>query len=343
MDRLWIIPILMIPWANMHLGFSIAFILLGLAIISEAGDWLLSRLSKDASPSTVTFKGRIGKLLVISLISVAALLINPYGIEVILHPFRTIGIGILRDYIQEWAAPNFHETRMWPFAILLVATPLVAALSTRRLMFHEAIFLSGTALNALLAARNIPIFALVAAPILADHLDTWLKDNHITIHTARISTRSVVLVGNWLIALTVVLAVGVRAAASVIPTELRRTEREIFPVGAVRYLASHQPPGKLLNSYNWGGYLIWHLRDYPVYVDGRTDLYDDAMLRRYLLVYLAQPDWESVLEEDDINIVLVESTSPLAQVLRLSPDWRSVYGDSLSALYLRATPLEITP
>ena len=56
-------------------------------------------------------------------------------------------------------------------------------------------------------------------------------------------------------------------------------EASHFPSRAVDFLAQHHLPGPIFNHYDWGGYLIWRLHpEYPVFVDGRADLYGDQLM-----------------------------------------------------------------
>jgi hypothetical protein len=98
-------------------------------------------------------------------------------------------------------------------------------------------------------------------------------------------------------------------------------------------LMRENPPGPLFNDYNWGGYLIWTARDYPVYVDGRTDLYDDDLLRGYLWATYAQAGWEDELS--GINVVLIAQSSPLARVLEMTSEWRVLCQDDLAVVFVR--------
>ena len=77
-------------------------------------------------------------------------------------------------------------------------------------------------------------------------------------------------------------------------------------------------------------------RSYPVFVDGRTDLYGDALLRTYLRLATAAPGWRELLDEYAIRLVLVESTSGLDYALRVEPDWTLAYEDELAVIYMRA-------
>ncbi|HKO24802.1 MAG TPA: hypothetical protein VJY65_08695, partial [Chloroflexota bacterium] len=104
---------------------------------------------------------------------------------------------------------------------------------------------------------------------------------------------------------------------------------------AVAYLRTHRPAGPLLNSYDWGGYLIWTL--YPrvrVYVDGRPDMYGDAFMDLFVRTWRAQPGWQATLRRG-VRLVLVEPTSGLGHALATTRGWRVTYRDAVSVLYER--------
>jgi hypothetical protein len=109
-----------------------------------------------------------------------------------------------------------------------------------------------------------------------------------------------------------------------------------MPVGAAEYIRRTQPPGPLFNSYGWGGYLAWTLYPaYPVYIDGRTDLYGDALVRQYLQIVAAQAEPQAALDREGIRLVVIETESPLAAELRRAPAWRQGYADSLASVFER--------
>jgi hypothetical protein len=65
--------------------------------------------------------------------------------------------------------------------------------------------------------------------------------------------------------------------------------REYFNNNRVKVLPTIPVPHdeRMFNSYNWGGYLLWELPEYPVFIDGRTDLYDDELVEEWLRVVRA--------------------------------------------------------
>ena len=335
-DRLWFIPPIMLLWANLHGGFAIGFILMVLSTAGEAARWLFDEVIGGQEGPGLR---RVGRLAVIGLVSAAAIGINPYGPRMILYPFRTVGIGVLQDFIQEWASPNFHEGQTWPFIWLLLATLALAGLSKRRLGWRDAVLVTGTAYASLLAGRNIATFAVVASPVLAAHTQSWLDELGLRLRLDRRPRGALAILNVAILLLALGAGVG-KVVYALNPVLLLQAREERLPVTAVTYLEREQPPGPLFNSYNWGGYLILAARDYPVYVDGRTDLYDDELLRGYLNTYFAQPGWQARLDATGANIVLVEASAPLAQVLALSDGWTLGYADAVAVVYLREEPIQ---
>ncbi len=343
-DRLWLIPVLMIIWANLHGGFAIGFILMVLTLMGEGLRWLMDRIMPDASrpeanqEATPTLRP-VFRIAVVGLVAAAAVSLNPYGPSMLLYPFRTVGIGALRDFIQEWSSPNFHGRETWPFIWIMLGTLIAAGFSPRRLNWTDAVLLFGTAYSALLAGRNIPTFAVVAAPVLSEHTDAWLQARGYRLNWRRLPSSLLLTTLNWLI-LIVLLGAGLyKVLYALDPALAEETRQASLPVDAAAILERERLPTPMFNSYNWGGYLIWTARDYPVFVDGRTDLYDDQLLRQYLATIFAQQGWEDMLDEWRINTILIERNSPLAEVLRLTSGWKEVHSDSLSIIYVREEPL----
>jgi hypothetical protein len=103
----------------------------------------------------------------------------------------------------------------------------------------------------------------------------------------------------------------------------------------VAWIKDNAPPGKIFNTYGWGGYIIWHLPDYPVYIDGRADVYGDAFMRDFMTIYNTQPGWEAKLQNAGVNLVLVETGSPIANALTEDAHWRLAQSDQFSMLFTR--------
>ncbi len=321
----WLLPALMALWANLHGGFAVGLLLLLIELTSAGLDRITpTRFGVPSSSSPVL---GLGKLAAGAGLSAAAVSLNPNGPLMLAYPFKTISIGVLQDYIQEWQSPNFHSLELQPFLWMLLLTLAFLALSPESPNWRELLSVSAFAYLGFLAARNIALFALVALPILTKHmgmtLRTWFPSrasaNQLSARTAQA-----------LNTLLLVMLVGAAALKSITPLSRSANERAVrdqAPVAAAAYLLEARPPGPLLNSYNWGSYVIWVLYpDYLSFVDGRTDLFDDEILQEYLQLWRADPGWEDIVSRWGLKTALLEPEAPITRAL-LEAGWRLLYED----------------
>jgi hypothetical protein len=200
-----------------------------------------------------------------------------------------------------------------------------------------------------LAGRNIGPFALVTAPVLSRHVEPvvdrcaraarargWLGPPRRVVRPP--SIRLALL--NWLLLAVVLVAAGAKVALPLRTGFNVENERLALPQDAVAWIREHRPAGPMFNSYNWGGYLIWHLwPDYAVFVDGRTDLYGDELLSQCLRVRFAQPGFQEVLDEYGVNFVLTEAGGFTANFLACDDEvWTLAYSDEVAVIYVRKDP-----
>lgn len=330
-DRLWLIPPIFVLWVNLHGGFAIGFIILFGSIAGE----VIGNLFDRREPDVVEW-ARLKKMVLVTAVSIPLVALNPNGVQMLGYPFRTVGIGVLQDFIQEWASPNFHERQTWPFALLLLGLLAAVGLSRRRIDWTDLVLVTGTAFMALTAGRNVAVFAIAATPVLTRHLDAWLTDRGWQVRPRRTMTSGMLRL-NWILLILVMLGGLAKIAAALNTETVRTAQEEYFPVEVAEYLRETPPPGLMFNSYNWGGYLMFTAPDVPVYVDGRTDLYDDDFLRQYLDIVFIRDGWQEALDTQQIGYVAIEAESVLAQMLRTMPDqWdEQQFDEGRSAVFVR--------
>jgi hypothetical protein len=352
-NRLWLIPPLFVLWVNLHAGYALGFMVLVGFVAGEVLNHVLILLSLPESREgesgeersfIVPWRG-IGMVVLVSLVSVFCLALNPNTTRMWTYYLDTVSIGVLQDFIQEWSSPDFHPLYTQPFIWLLLATLAAVGISGRRVDGSDLALVAGFAYASLLAGRNIGPFALVAAPVLSRHIRPlvdrwgravrargWLK---LPRRVARSPSTGLVLL-NWLILALVVVAAGVKVVLPLRTSFNVEHERRTLPQDAVEWIRERRPEGPMFNSYNWGGYLIWQLwPDYLVFVDGRTDLYGDELLRQYLQVRFAQPGFQKVFDEYGVNFVLTEAGGFTDRFLALDDDWALAYSDDVAVIYVR--------
>jgi hypothetical protein len=331
---LWLLVPLMALWSNLHGGFAIGLILIALYAAGAALDAVLQN-GRLASWKAIAAQADLKTWGGLLLASTAAICANPQGPQMLFYPFKTISIGVLQLYIEEWQSPNFHRPEVYPFLCMLLLLIVSLALSSRRKSAVELLLVSAFTAMALLAGRNIALFALAVAPVLSRHLDSALAPWLERLPQSKPLNPVVSARLNWLLLVLVLVAVGLKGAAPLMPATSQQAVEKFEPVAAVDFLLAQRPSGPLFNSYNWGGYILW--RAYPAYlsfVDGRTDLFNDQLLNSYLEAWRAEANWPSILDEWGINVVLIEPEAPLASALRQA-GWRQAYASQQALILTR--------
>lgn len=346
-DRLWVMVILFALWANLH-----PYYVLGLLFIAGmiAGE-ILNHFLGHEGIEILSWK-RIIRLSLWGIASGIAILANPTGIKAWLLPFQTIGINVLQNYINEWASPDFHQLVQQPFIWMLLLTMAAVGLSQRRLDGTDLVTFSGFAYLALVARRNFGPFAIAAAPVLCRYLWTainlwvvrikpvWnsiLDQFHISPEQlSGLSNYNLVrskIINLGVFAFLVVVAVG-KLYFATYPQVVKTYEDAMFPTKALAWIEANHPAGRMFNSYSWGGYLLWSESNYPVFLDGRTDIYSDAIVGQWLTVVDAKDGWQKVLDQWDVHLILLEPDWPIDKVLPLS-GWEILYKDNVAVVFGR--------
>ena len=321
------LPLLMILWVQLHAGYLLGILFIGLLLTAEILDYPLRRSNsapKDWLPVAAS-----------GIACIAVVPINPHGFTMWTYPFYVMRMKI-NATIQEWRPANLHDPHLRLFIILAIVT-LLAMLFSREKYRPGAFFLYAVLLTAALrSGRNIPLFCIVALILLSEHL--WLPTAITRIPTlVRFAVATAALaVAAWFCSVSAANGLAFQALA----------EKNLYPRDATTYLQSHHLPPNLLNDYAFGGYLIWRLYpQYKVYVDGRSDLYGDPFLADYLEIYQGHLSPESLLDAHHINTVILAPSGDLTSLFRMISvrgDWILSYEDPHAVIFVRKNPLPVT-
>ena len=204
---------------------------------------------------------------------------------------------------------------------------------------------------ALLAGRNIPIYMLVAAPVVAVALKEWLAalDGAALAGWLRRAAgvvrrmNTVLGEGEKVPRLHLVSGLAVAMLAAVVyapaPPRLFKSEydRKAYPAAAIESGMVAGAGTRVFTSDEWGDYLIYRL--YPrtkVFIDGRSDFYGEEFGNRFLDVWGVKYDWEQTLGRYGVNTVLLPPGAALAGALKESRRWRVVYDDGVALVFRQA-------
>jgi hypothetical protein len=307
----WTLPLTLL-WVNLHAGFALGLVLS--ALFLAAG--LIERRLGSRSQHHDHWR-RSALILLLDLLLVP---LNPNGVRMFTYPIETLRSTAMQSYIAEWASPNFHRAEYWPFLLMVLATFTALICSQIPVRPRDLILLLVGLYASLASIRMIPLFVLIAAPLIAKRLGTWPHTTH-RAHTGfRTPLNALVIVA---MAIFAVVRVG-----EVIHQQPAAEARD-FPTRAVAYLEQHPPPGNIFNHYDWGGYLIWKLYPTtPVFIDGRADLYGPELLHDFADAYQFKNRWQQIFQRWQIQTVVVPPASALAIGLQSAPEWTVAYQDS---------------
>lgn len=321
----WMWPPLFAVWVNLHGGFVFGLGVVGLHVLFRTAE--ASRVAgRIVLPRT--------EWLSLSLCGVAILL-NPYGYRILEYPLAYLDSASRFRTIIEWHPPGFSlDPRSFQgrFYWMAAAVALGVPRGVRRAPYFVALALVTFAM-AFTARRFIPLFAVTAAPVAA--LGLAMVQEQI-VSTRKELRGPVAGVATALGAL--VLAVALWWNVRFFPQPLYRwTQSELYPVGALRYLlAFPNPPERPFNLYNWGGFMMLHGPEIPVFMDGRANtLYDEQHYDDYLDLYTGRAGARQVLRKYQVDAVLVPNGAGIARTLMQGPEpWEVVYSDPVSLLLL---------
>lgn len=338
-------PALFALWANLHGGFLAGVLLLG-CYFAGALTTAATAPTRDQAADALRSARPWGLAL---LASAAATLLTPYGWKLHQHIYGYLTESYHFEAINEFQSLNFQHPGALYFELMLVLAAGAVVMCVARRRFAHLFLLAGWAHLALVSARNIPIFAIFAAPAAAEALvhgvrllgraplAGWIRANAAAFQRfASDMTRTdaperlhLASAGGFVVIALLLAApdAGAKFKASYDPS--------LYPEAA---LAAVDELGftRVFSSDEWGDYLIY--RRYPklkVFIDGRSDFYGAEFGRRYLTTMSVQPGWRKNLDDDRIDAVLLSVQASLSGALKESSAWSTVYDDGTAVIFQR--------
>lgn len=334
---LWALPLLMLVWVNVHGGFLVGFVLLGIYLLGAAWNWFRARQNRiEEVFQQIASRKRVRALAWVSILSAAASLVNPYGWKLHLHVYRYLSDRFLMDHIEEFQSPNFHGIAQKCFLVLLLITFTVLAVRGRELRVSQGLTVLFVVYAGLYASRSIPVSSILLVMVVGPLVPASGMARGFSSKMSAIELR---LKGHlWPVLATVVaLAIaanGGRMGSSVLMDAHFDPRR--MPVEAVNFLEKQQVQGPVLSPDFWGGYLIYRL--YPrsrVVVDDRHDLYGEEFFKSYLKMIHVEPGWEEFMRLHEASCVLLPRQSALADRLAVTVGWKEIYADDVAVAFVR--------
>ena len=306
------VPVVIWLWANVHGSFALGIAYVGLHV--------LGRFLDGAPP----WAGRERTLVVGTGVGLLAALANPYGLELLTFPVQLLSRGEILSNVYEWQSPDFRDRWGVAFAAWLVLYLCALARGRHRVTRRDLVVTIPMVLLALWATRNIAIAPLVGLPVLARAFATEPRTG------PRFSRMFIAT------ACAAIVVVGV--AVRVSDVSERSYAFEKYPTKAMRFLDDQDMLGaRIFTDDADAGFVInqyWPRQH--VFMDDRYDMYPMPLMRDYLAVAGASPDWEQILDRRDVEIVVWPRYEALAGVLDRSDGWERVHRDRDFGVWVRS-------
>lgn len=344
----WMLP-LMALWANLHLSF-----IFGLAFTSffaleavlaarnraeesdlrppaqnsrlalRMGDRLKRETSLLLSQGVVAVALRWGAFLAGSIVMA---LLTPGGPKGLLHLHDILSMKYLSS-ISEFRPENFQEPSALQFAVF----------ATLAICLHRGVRIGAAPLALLLVLvyssfqhwRQEFILAVTAPLLLAAPLAQALE--------TKVHETSVIWRKKGAGAPIAVIALLFFAVAAIRLTAAdQRADQVTVPVSALAHVPQNLRAKPVFNDYSFGGWLIF--QGVKPFMDGRSDMYGDDLLKLYLDVSGGDPKaFDTASKQYNIQWTILAPSSPLVKLLDKTPGWRRLYSDKWAVVQTRVDP-----
>lgn len=317
--HLWLLPPLFLVWVNTHGSW-----LIGIALLIAFAAAGCCALHAGRIDSARLSPGQLKQLAMVIACSAAALFVNPYGWRLVFYPFNLAFRQKLNiSHVEEWQSPDFHALRGKLLLAMLLGFLLLVLLRAGRFRLHEIAFVFIGFYSSLTYTRFMFLAAILVTPALAAGF---------SLGGSRCSASDDRPFLNLLM-MAAMLAIMCWQAPS--RAQLNAGIVEEYPVAALSHLTVLPPHSRILNDYDWGGYLIWNAPQIPVFVDSRVDIFEYSGVFADYLDIMGLKNSLALLAKHDIQYVVFAREKPLTYLLRNAPGWQVIYEDNIAVLFER--------
>ena len=353
-SKKWILPwlILVVVWSNMHGGVVAGMGIFGVYCATRFwaafnGDGEPAKANESESPSrsiAKRFQHALVKcqyLVWTGLATLAALLINPYGLEYPVYLFRALLME--RPLIAEWHpfftfVDDLHTISLFVISLLIA---VAAFWNKTKTHLFAILTVTLTAWLTLKHARHLSLYTVAWICLVPAAVQGTLISEHLSAIWNRMSRKFVVAAMIYSL-----IAVGVAVKGKFwelqVPSEpgTGTAKHMYYPAGPVEYMRKTGFTGNLMVPFESGAFVSWSL--YPsvkVSIDSRYEVvYPPGALEEAVAFYRAQDGWRETLKRYPTDAVLVPSQKSLNGLLEKDANWHLHYRDRGFSLFLREPP-----
>lgn len=312
---LWLLPLVSILWVNLHGSFILLFVLLISALIFGSG----SRK----------------QLAIVTFLSLAATLINPYGIHLWANTAGMVGNDLIKTYSFEWQPPMNQGWQLNLFFGSFLVIALVTAFTNIKVKLLWWVWFLGFGWMALSSTRYVLWFSLIEALLLAQLAAHWLE--------RYLDKRPVFPRRVFNLTLGVIVLVLPLAFLPDIRQQWWKQAPESLadttPVQAVEWIKAHpELPEHIWANWVASIYMSYALPERPVWITNRIEDFNEQIFLDNKSLMRASYDWQKILDGYDVNVLLLDQTyeKPLIEAVSLSKNWVEIYRDERGLIFIKS-------
>ena len=315
------LPLIFLFWANLHIQFIYGLYLLGLYIIEP---WLSSNLSRLGWSPAVLAK-HDAKTYRIALLCVLVTFITPYNYKLYVTVVELMRQSGVYQSISEMHAMSFRSIADWFVLVISIGVSYVVGQAKERRP-HILLLLATGLFLGFRSRREVWFLVVPSVVVIAGIMPRSIPKASAIFDRSQITAAIIaaLIFGSILSYSRKLDANGLNAAL-----------RETYPVSAVYVAKLKGLPGPLYNDYDWGGFLIWNLPQWPVSVDGRANLHGDARIERSTRTWNGKPDWMDDPDLQKAQLIIGNREKPLSSLLKQDKKYELVYQDTNTILFKR--------
>ena len=320
---LYWLPVIFFLWANLHIQFIYGLAVLGLLLLVNVQQRLAEKVR--FAPSFLLPRSLpTAPLAIVFALSMLATIAGPYSYHLYLVIVHYSQARVPYAMVQELQPFRLHFIGSYVQVVLAAAAFLFVGWQKKLDLFKLALLVVTTFL-AFRTMRDAWFQCTAAAACIAD--TGWA-------HAEPEPRETPLQLGAVFAAVVLIVVLGARYV-DFNEAALQRAMATTFPVDAANFLRQNPAPGPLWNIFDWGGFLTWALPEYPVGIDGRTDLYGDQLVDRFYKTEQAEDGWRDDPYLNESGIVLLRMRDPLTLQLKNDLRFRQVYEDRIATIFER--------
>ncbi len=303
----WLIPILIVIWNNIHGGVVSGLGMIFLYIVSA-----------------ILTKSPIKKLLSILCISTILLCINPYGIDYLNFLFSANTMN--RKYITEWWSVFSTRHIMYYFSSFCIGTFTIGLALRKKTDITKLLLILTTTILGFLHVKLLSLTIITAFALYSNEMLILLN-------------KSILKVLNKLS--YIIIPITILLIPLTFPN-IPRVDITKFPVLETEFIKLNNIKGNIVTSFGLGSYVAYKL--YPknlIYMDGRyEEVYYNKEFETLLDYEIANPNWEDIWIKYPTDILMPVKTTPAYNRILQHPDWKLVYEGEVCGVFLKRNQIK---